>query len=72
LRNPAVDPSARGIFYLAAIATKKVTTLHVNKPPTIAALPKAERKREKAQAVRAARLGIQPTRRVIGTRLMSS
>jgi acyl-lipid omega-6 desaturase (Delta-12 desaturase) len=36
-RSPAADPSARGIFYyLAAIATKKVTTLQVNVPLTIA------------------------------------
>src|SRR6516225_2817972 len=63
LRSPAADPSARGIFYLAAIATKKVTTLQVNKPLSIAAAPKAERERVMAQAVLAAMLRIRPTRR---------
>jgi hypothetical protein len=66
-RSPATDPSARGISYLAAIAAKKVTTtLQVNKPITIAAAPKAEREREKAQAARAVSLKVQLTLRAVG------
>jgi hypothetical protein len=51
----AADPSARGMSNLAAIATKKVTTLQVNKPLAIAAMPKAEREREKVKTARSAR-----------------
>jgi hypothetical protein len=69
-RSPAADPSARGIFYLAVIATKKA--LRVNKLLTIAAEPKAEREPEKAQAMRAARLRVQSTRRTIGRPRISS
>ena len=51
---PAADPSARGIFYLAAIATKKVTTLQVNKPLTIAGR-KRNASAKRHNAVQAAR-----------------
>jgi hypothetical protein len=53
-RNPAADPSARGIFYLAAIAHKKSDDNILSQQATAAAL-KTERERTKVQAVRATR-----------------
>ena len=53
-RSPAADPSARGIFYLAAIAHKKSDDNILSQQATAAAL-KTERERTKAQAVRATR-----------------
>lgn len=56
-RVPAADSSARGIFYLTAVALRKLmATLQGNEPLTTAAAPRAERKREHAQAVGATRL----------------